>query len=179
MRLSKLLKRSPSSLAIKPSDFGPIAEDVVNCNRPFDSNTIPIDLFQPEFGQFKTDRAEPPTAWAQKLLQELTTAACKWYNDETGRRSEIHDILRDNGFSLAAQTINGTEHRTDGNSSALIMPAVIRECKNEFGFATAEAIAYYAQFLKREIRYHRFTRFPSILLVDVGMLIAMRLFSYS
>lgn len=176
--LKKLWKLAPSSLAKSPSDFRSAAEGVVYCNRPFDYDTIPIELFQPEFGEFKKDCAKAPTTWAQKLLQKLTDSACKWYDNETARRSEIEDVLKDAGLSLRAGPIGRTEYTTDGHSAVNIMPPAIRECKNESGCALHQAIAYYAQFLRIPLLHYRRSRFPCILMVDVGMSIAIHPFNF-
>lgn len=175
-RLAKLIRKTPSSLAV-PTTFRSATEGVVYCNRPFDPNTIPINLLQREFGEFIQDCAMPPTPWAQQLLQKLTMSACKWYQDETARRSDIHEVLKEADLYLGAETISGTEYKTDGNWKVNIMPPVIRECKNEYGCALLEVIGYYAQFVKRAINYHDKTDFPCILLVDVGMLNLIHLFN--
>jgi hypothetical protein len=172
--LSKLWNTAPSSLA-KPDAFRTAAEGTVLCNRPFTYDTIPIDLFQPEFGEFKKDCMMMPTAWAQELLRDLTVAACNWHDNETYRRSVTFEVLRDAGLYMAAETINRTEFKTDGNWKVNIMPPVIRECKNEYGCALFEAVAYYARFLKAPLSDHRHARFPCVLMVDVGMLIAVHL----
>ena len=54
------------------------------------------------------------------------------------------------------------------------MPAAIRACKNEHGDALSQAIVYYAHFLAQALEnvlhyYNYDTRFPSILMVDMGM----------
>jgi hypothetical protein len=176
-KLKKLLKRAPSSLANEPSDFQSAAEGTVYCNRPFSYDTIPIDLFQPEFGEFKKDCAMAPTTWAQKLLQELTESACKWYDNETTRRLEVHEVLKEAELYLGVEMIGGTDYRTGGNWKVNIMPPAIRKCKNESGSALLEAIAYYAQFLKIPLPSYRHSRFPCILMIDVGTLIAIHPFN--
>ena len=113
-RLSKMAKYAPSFLS-KPSAFQTLAQDVVACNRPFDSDTIPITLLQEEFGLFMDDCKVLSSPKSQKLLQALTVAACKWYENETQRRSEIQKVFDDvAGFYLSAEIIAGTEYKTDG-----------------------------------------------------------------
>ena len=171
-RLAKIAKRAPSSLS-KPSVFQALAQQVVACNRPFDFDTIPITLLQEEFGLFMDDCKVLPSPKSQELLQALTVAACKWYENETQRRSEIKQVLDDVAdLYLYTETIAGTEYTTDGNLRVNIMPPVIRECKNESGCALQKAIACYVQFLikvldKRAMR----NRFPCILLVDIGKVV--------
>ncbi|KAF8343709.1 hypothetical protein F5887DRAFT_1206316 [Amanita rubescens] len=163
-RLAKMAKNAPSSLS-KPSAFQDSAQQVVACNRPFDFDTIPITLLQEEFGCKVL-----PSPKSQELLQALTVAACKWHENETKRRSEIQEVLNDvAGLNLAAETIAGTEYKTNGNLRVNIMPPVIRECKNEAGCALLEAIAYYVQFLVKVLDRRRMrNRFPCILLIDTG-----------
>jgi hypothetical protein len=143
-------------------------------NRPFAFDAIPITLLQREFGTFQDDRALVPSATAQALLLSLTSAACQWYSSETFRRSAVQTVFKEKGeLYFAAEAIHATEYKTDGNLFRRIMPAAIRECKNEKGCALYEAIAYYSQFLKLNLTPDaRNTRFPSILLLDVGMFFA-------
>src|SRR6266576_1008715 len=106
-------------------------------------------------------------------LQALTVAACKWHENEIQRRSKIQKVLDDvGGLYLSAETIAGTEYKTDGNLRVNIMPPVIRKCKNEAGRALLEAIAYYVQFLVKVLdRRGMRSRFPSILLIDTGKVV--------
>ncbi|KAL5526108.1 hypothetical protein ACEPAG_7446 [Sanghuangporus baumii] len=165
-RLKKIFE-GPSSL-FSPSTFKDVAQDVVYINRPFDYHTIPIELLQPQFGQFKDDCAAPSTAWAQELLQRLTTTACAWYDNETSRRSAIFDDLNKSGIYMAPETISNTEFKTDGNWKVVIMPPAIRECKNDLGAGSAlfEAVGCYAQFLNNALVYE--SRFPCVLMIDLG-----------
>ena len=171
-RLAKMAKCAPSSLS-KPSTFRTLAEKVVACNRPFDFDTIPITLLQEEFGLFMDDCKVFPSPKSQELLQALTVAACKWHEYETQRRSEIQKVLDDvAGLYLSAETIAGTEYKTDGNLRVNIMPPVIRECKNEAGCALLEAIGYYVQFLVKVLdRRGMRNRFPCILFIDTGKVV--------
>jgi hypothetical protein len=94
MRLAKMAKRAPSSLS-KPSAFQTSAQQVVACNRPFNFDTIPITLLQKEFGLFMDNCKVLPSLKSQELLQALTMAACKWYENKTQRRSEIQKVFDD------------------------------------------------------------------------------------
>ena len=172
MRLAKMAKHAPSSLS-KPSAFQTSAQQVVACNRPFDFDTIPITLLQEEFGLFMDDCKVLPSPKSQELLQALTVAACKWYENETQRRSEIQNVFDDvAGLYFSAETISGTEYKTYGNLRVHIMPAVIRQCKNEAGCGLLEAIAYYVQFLVKALDRHGMrNRFPCILLIDTGKVV--------
>jgi len=75
---------------------------------------------------------------------------------------------------------------TDGNLASTVMPAAIRECKNEQGDVLNKVILNYANFLSKALdhprRFYNFsTRFPSILMVDIGTpahLSSVHLFMY-
>ena len=148
---------------------------VVACNRPFNFDTIPISLLQKEFGLFLDDSSCKvlPSPKSQELLQALTVAACEWHENKTQRRSAFKEVLNNVAqLYLSAETIPGTEYTRDGNLKANIMPAVIQACKNEAGCALPEVIAYYVQFLVKVLdRRDRCTRFPCILLVDIGKVV--------
>jgi hypothetical protein len=168
--LERFLNHSPSSLS-RPSVFQDYAKDVISLSRPFVFDPIPITLLQKEFGEFQDDRTLLPSAEAQMLLLSLTEVMCKWHRTETTRRYEVQKVFSDvAGLWFHAETILGTEYTTDGNLHAQVMPAAIRECKNESGCALFESIAYYGQFLRNNLSPDaRVTRFPCILLIDVGM----------
>lgn len=78
------------------------------------------------------------------------------------------------GIRLHTEHVPGTNYATDGNYDVIIiMPAVIRVCKNEYGHALSQAILYYANFLISATgephHYEDYdTRFPVILMVDAG-----------
>jgi hypothetical protein len=159
------LKIAPSSLA-EPARFKSAAEGVVCCNRPFEFNTIPIDLLQPEFGEFDQDCAMPPTVWAQNLLEKLTIAACEWQHSDSSRRSAIQAVFNKAGIQFPSDIVRATGFKTDDNSQMVsnIMPPVIRGCKNQY-----EAVGYYARFLHQMLPKYRHARFPCILMVDIGV----------
>ncbi|CAG8577015.1 12384_t:CDS:2 [Acaulospora colombiana] len=102
---------------------------------------------------------QPPSESALELLDALSEATCDWHRDETGRRTAIRDILNHRaGLYLSPETVSGTEYKTGGTQvPVIIMPAVIRECKDEQGSALYEAIGYYVQFLVPQLS-HRGTR---------------------
>jgi hypothetical protein len=159
------LKPTPSSLA-KPANFKSAAEGVVCCNRPFEFDTIPIELLQPEFGEFDQDCAMPPTVWAQNLLQKLTKAACEWQDSDDSRRSAIQVVFNEAGIHFPSDVVRATSFRTDDISR--IMPPAIRRRKNDYG-AVYEAVGYYAQFLHQMLPKYRHARFPCIIVVDIGV----------
>ncbi|PVG03040.1 hypothetical protein CPB86DRAFT_779928, partial [Serendipita vermifera] len=118
---------------------------------------------------FRDACTQPPSEKALELLDALSEAACTWHIDETSRRTAIQDIFNDiAGLYLSPESVSGTEYKTDGTQVPfMIMPAAIRECKNEYGSALYEAIGYYVQFLVQRLSY-RGTRFPCILMTDIG-----------
>jgi hypothetical protein len=100
-----------------------------------------------------------------------------WYDNETARRSAVFEVFKKAGLYFGAETVSGTEYRTDGNLQVHIMPPSLRKCRNESGCALMEAIAYYVQFLRIAYGSHRNSHFPCILMVDVGMLVAIHPFN--
>ncbi|KAI0293993.1 hypothetical protein BC826DRAFT_1013672 [Russula brevipes] len=166
---------APSSLAV-PSLFSTITgrEQIVAYNRPYDRETIPLVLLHEAFAIFEDRCQEEPSNKALFCLTELAPVACRQYDSEVTRRAKIRAVLeRCMDLSLPEQTVPGTDYVTDGNLSVVVMPAAIRECKNEHGNALNQAIAYYGRFLKQAYRHSlRFnnydTRFPSVLILDMG-----------
>ncbi|KAH9966391.1 hypothetical protein BGW80DRAFT_1562959 [Lactifluus volemus] len=126
---------SPFSLSF-PVEFTNLVgeEHCIGMNRPFERNTIPIDLLDGAFGRFKDRCRAPPSKNALTLLDHLVEAVCKWYPEETDRRAAIGDVFAMGaGLEFLPQTIPGTEYETDGNLPVTIMPAAIRGCKIEIG----------------------------------------------
>ncbi|PFH47559.1 hypothetical protein AMATHDRAFT_50201 [Amanita thiersii Skay4041] len=132
-----------------------------------------------EFGRFKDDcKCEPsvfPSPEAQKLVLGLTIAACKWVNDndKAARRSAIYELFRDKfNVDMRTERISGTDYETDGHMKYSVMPAVIRESKNEIEMGYIQplkAIAAYVQCLLKAVRKCRGqSRFPCIIMVDIG-----------
>ncbi|KAN0069950.1 hypothetical protein V8E54_012256 [Elaphomyces granulatus] len=174
VRLNEFASPAPSSLA-KPDRFKVKASGLVKCNRPFDYSTLPISLLQREFAEFKDDLILEPSVIAFKLLDDLTLASCKWHDNENLRRDEIASVIGNTAnVSLLPTFISGSSRSTDGNTHpATVIPALIRGCKNNEGCALFEAIAYYSNFLRCHLNLsdgqtELFTRFPSILMADVG-----------
>ncbi|PFH48308.1 hypothetical protein AMATHDRAFT_42357 [Amanita thiersii Skay4041] len=145
-------------------------------NRPFEPFTIPLVLLHEAFGSFKDRCERPPSERALICLGELVLAACEWHGYEVSRRTAIESILANHmGLQFHEQKIPGAEYFTDGNFAITIMPAAIRGCKkNEHGEALNQVILYYAHFLSNVLDdfrhiYNLNTRFPSILMVDMGV----------
>ncbi|ESK86345.1 hypothetical protein Moror_5052 [Moniliophthora roreri MCA 2997] len=166
---------APSSLA-HPGEFCRIAgpDHAIMCNRPFVYDTVPIELLHEAFGHFKDRCSTPPSKKAVAFLAELAPVACKWYGTETERRTEVQRVFEKyTGLLFHAEFVPGTSYITDGNLAVTVMPASIRECKNEYGAALNQAIVYYAKFLiQAHSHSHSYwnynTRFPCILMVDSG-----------
>lgn len=129
-------------------------------------------LLDEAFAIFKDRSEKPPSESAFACLNELTPVACEFYDIEPHRRSRIQSVLNTHG--LDALNVPETESRTDGNPEIKVMPAAIRGCKNEVGDGFNQVILYYAQFLRKAfddpLHFYNFdTRFPCILMVDMGM----------
>jgi len=170
-------KGSPSYLAL-PLEFSKISgpRHVIACNRPFENKTIPLVLFHKAFGIFKDRCKAAPSERALALLEKLTFKACEWYQDETKRRTAIQSVFSEHlGLDFPERKIPGTEFTTDGALMGVVMPAAIRECKNEDkGHALNQAILYYCGFVRVATadphRSHNLkSSFPCILMVDMGM----------
>ena len=168
-------KAAPSSLAV-PSLFNTITgrEQIVAYNRPYDRNTIPLVLLHEAFAIFEDRCQEEPSNKALFCLTELAPVACRQYDSEVTRRAAIRAVLETcMDLSLPEQKVPGKEYVTDGNLSVVVMPAAIRVCENEHGNTLNQAIAYYGQFLSQalghSLRFYNYdTRFPSVLILDMG-----------
>jgi len=165
-KLEVLTEPPPSSLA-RPTLFERKAQGLIQCNRPFAFDTIPITLLQEEFAEFKSNCKLEPSVLAYQLADDLTMAACQWYPSKDMRRDRINAVLS-TGLDVSWGHIDGTSRTTDGNSKPVVIPALIRDCKNNEGCALFEAVAYYTNFLKGQLENQRYTRFPSILMTDIG-----------
>ncbi|PFH50412.1 hypothetical protein AMATHDRAFT_145129, partial [Amanita thiersii Skay4041] len=166
--LAPILRHAPSSFSTPSVFFDEDVANIVLCNRPFKFDTIPITLFQEEFGQFQDDCMMNPSSKVQELLKVLTVAVCKSYSSENKRGDIISNIFEAHANVYLLAKIQMTEYITDGNLRSKVMPAVILECKNESECALFQAIARYVQFLKMQVTYFRNTRFPCVLMTVVG-----------
>ncbi|KZP18102.1 hypothetical protein FIBSPDRAFT_1028522 [Athelia psychrophila] len=83
-------KAAPLSLAVAKK-FKTISgpNDAIGCNRPFENDTIPINLLDQTFGLFKDRCRKPPSTKAMTLLIELASAACEWYKSEDLREQAL------------------------------------------------------------------------------------------
>jgi hypothetical protein len=168
-------KAAPSSLG-QPDRFQKIVGPgrVICCNRPFETETIPLVLLHEVFVIFKDRCRDPPSKGALACLNELAPTACVWYGKESDRRDAILNILKKwLHLEFHAEKIKGTEYITDGNLTVIVMPAALRESKNEHGDPLNLAILYYSNFLANALcspgNFYNFnTCFPCILLVDMG-----------
>ncbi|GJJ11044.1 hypothetical protein Clacol_005275 [Clathrus columnatus] len=167
-KLDALVEHPPSSFA-KPDLFQVLTANTVQCNRPFEYDILPIALLQQEFVDFRNDCTQEPSAMAIQLLEDLTVAACKWYEREEHRRDAIKDAISNTtNLSVSPGVIKGTTRTTDGSSEPVIIPAIIRKCKNNDGCALFQAIGYYTNFVHERLDLEEYTRFPSILMTDIG-----------
>ncbi|KAK2460464.1 hypothetical protein APHAL10511_007511 [Amanita phalloides] len=174
-RLRVEIAEAPSLLATSyrfQKITGP--EHGIAFNRPFEPFTVPLVLLDEAFAIFKDRCEKVPSERALICLNELVPVACEWHGVELARRTAIQYIIAQHtGLRFHEQKVPGTEFTTDGNLTIIVMPAAIRECKNEHGDVVNQAILYYANFLSKahEDLHHFFnfnTRFPSILMVGMG-----------
>ncbi|KAK1224751.1 hypothetical protein PQX77_012335 [Marasmius sp. AFHP31] len=168
--LKRITQFAPSSLS-KPSEYKKVvgSSGTIACNRPLTYDKIPIDLLDKTFGVFKDRCAVLPSAKAVDFAARLADLATQWFLTEAPRRKDITELFGEFDIRLSTDTINGAI--TDGNRPPNVMPAAIRECKNEEGLAKAQVTLYYGQYLLPAVKSHckRDTRFPSILITDIGM----------
>lgn len=87
----KVARHSPSSFS-RP-ELQKCHRDVVCLNRLFEYDTIPIDLFQKEFGQFKDDCQLTPSAMKAQKLHALTEVACEWHENEMTWTSKVQKVF--------------------------------------------------------------------------------------
>lgn len=170
--MAEQTKPAPSTLA-KPEAFRRISSpnQSIACNRPFEYETLPLELMDPSFGIFRDRLEKPPSHHSLDFCAYLVHTACKQFTKEADRMSDIREVFKTRlGLDLHPETITGHECETDGNLEYQIMPALIRECRNNSAYALNQAIAYYAKFLQNVLQKYRSfpTRFPSILMVDMG-----------
>ena len=170
-----LLAEAPSYIAATKrfrDVTGP--DDPIDCNRPFSLDMLPIELYDEAFGVFKTRRDQPPSKKALTFLDDLSHVTCCWYTAETSRRDAVQEVFQKHtNFSFDRKPIKGTTYMTGGHLDVIVMPAAIRECKNETGDAFNQVIAYYGHFLYNANHTPRHyenlnTRFPCLLMVDRG-----------
>src|SRR5712671_1592856 len=138
---TELGKGGPSSVA--DSVFSKIVGPghAITCNRPFESDTIPIVLLHEVFSNFKQRCKQAPSQGALAFMEELVPIACKWHGSEESRQSEILSVLGSHtGFFLRGQFVPGTTFHTHGNSPVCVMPAVIRGCKDGRGDALSRTM---------------------------------------
>ncbi|KAF8339438.1 hypothetical protein F5887DRAFT_979972 [Amanita rubescens] len=174
-RLRMEIAEAPSLLAVS-SEFQKITgpEHGIAFNRPFEPFTIPLVLLHEAFAIFKDRCEKAPSERALICLSKLVPVACEWHGLELSRRTAIQSVIAQHtGLQFREQKVPGTEFTTDGNLAIIVMPAAIRECKKEHGNVLNQAILYYANFLSKTHEDHRRfynfnTRFPSILMVDMG-----------
>ncbi|KAI0686932.1 hypothetical protein BC835DRAFT_1420050 [Cytidiella melzeri] len=148
---------------------------LVACNRPYSYKPIPFALLDEAFGDFEVRCQQPPSDAALEFANELAVVACQWHPSESQRVDELWEVIeRHTGLYIPGQTVPGSRCTTDGNLSVNIMPACIRDCKNEYGNALNQAIAYYGMYLSRVVdsvaNYE--TRFPCILMINYGSTLA-------
>ena len=171
--IERLTSVRPSTLSTTTTYFKELAGDVIHINRPRYLDDLPINLLQPEFGTFKDICSEDPPASAYEHMKPLVKAVCAFYPNESSRMEAVRAVLEDPlKLNLFAMQIHDGKSITDGNTSYTIIPSLIRECKNESGQSGTgvfQATAYYGKFLWNAVKKDYInTRFPSILMIDMG-----------
>ncbi|KAG5727061.1 hypothetical protein E4T56_gene20301 [Termitomyces sp. T112] len=171
-RLKTITDIAPSSLAQPPRLQKVVGEDqVITVNRPYEISSIPVALYERAFGVFRDRCKQLPSNKAMDYLLRLTPVGCEWYPVEADRREAVAKVFSEClDLQFHAEKIGNTEYVTEGHLAFNIVPAAIRECKNEEGSALYQATLSYTIFLSRALLGfgNRNTCFPSILVVDSG-----------
>lgn len=172
-KLARQTDLAPSTLA-KPEIFKGISgpQESIGYNRPFEYNTIPLELMDASYGVFLDRCEKPPSDRSLEFCMFLAHISCDRFENENGRMSAIQRLFKTKlDLDLHAEPVPGYKYTTDGTLPYRVVPALIQECKNDSGFAVNQAIAYYVKYLLNSFENYRWypTRFPSILMVDIGL----------
>ncbi|KAH0588445.1 hypothetical protein H2248_004290 [Termitomyces sp. 'cryptogamus'] len=171
-RLKTITDIAPSSLAQPPRFQKVVGEDqMITVNRPYEISSIPVALYERAIGVFRDRCKQLPSDKAMDCLLRLTQVGCEWYPVEADRREAVAKVFSEClDLQFHTEKIGITEYVTDGHLAFNIVPAAIRECKNEEGSALYQATLFYTIFLSRALLGfgNRNTCFPSILVVDSG-----------
>lgn len=122
------------------------------------------------FGIFQDRCKQPPSPQSLAFTAVLTDTVCEFYPTEEERRSVVNAHFLELGLRLESAAVPGREATTDGHLEVNVMPAMIRECKNDQGYALHKAIAYYGDFVLQAFGQYTNhpTHFPCILMTDIG-----------
>jgi hypothetical protein len=73
---------------------------------------------------------------ALAFLDKLSHVGCAWHKSEHLRRDAVKSVFEEyTNFDFDPKPVPGTTYTTDGHLDINVMPAAIRECKNESGDA--------------------------------------------
>lgn len=155
--LDQVDKKAPSATG-QPKQFATMqanAKKAIHCNRPPGAtDTIPVVLLHPVFGQFLDDieSREPTTAEVNHMALDLSNAMAMFYGDENDRATKIRKCLHDAGITLVQTVIEGEGYKTDGDMQCNRHRYVIAELKNEVGSTGAEPNAQVAAYYLESTR---------------------------
>lgn len=181
--LQSTKSKSPSSLG-QPKEFARQQKDpakTIYCDRPPDAtDTIPVTLLHPVFGQFLDDiDTYEPTSEDNSLALDLSKKMSNIYPDEDRRGTAIRDALYKMGITLVGTTIEASKYRTDGDLQHNRHRYVIAELKNEVGSLGAEpnaqALVYYLESTRNLAVQCAKSPLPCFLLYIFGMAIRLSL----
>jgi hypothetical protein len=175
--LGQVHPKAPSTVG-QPKEFAKqqaIAAKAIHCNRPPDAtDTIPVTLLHPVFGQFLDDIGihEPTTAEVNKMALHLTNAMATIYGNEETRATKIRESLQAAGITLVQTVIKGTGYRTDGDLHCNRHRYAIAEFKDEVGSSGAETnaqvVAYYLESTRKLAPQYPKSSLPCFLLSIFG-----------
>ena len=150
-------KSMAPSAAAQPKEFAKRQGNpatAIHCDRPrHATNTIPVTLLHPVFGEFLDDiQTHESTAEDNKLVVDFSEAMADVYEKEMSRGAKIREVLGDAGITLVGSVIEGTSYTTDGDMQHYPHRYVIAELKNEIGSKAAEPYAQAATYYLESTR---------------------------
>jgi hypothetical protein len=159
----------------------PGEEQLVKCNRPFDTTTIPLALLHEAFGNFRDERDSfEPQAEENSFVESLRFEMTKFFKTEDERLRKFHECFgRYYSIRLQSTTIGGTKATTDGHafekdSATSKWIILMTEAKNELAGSETDprfqAILYYrTQVQTYETSMFGTCCFPAIIITYYGM----------
>lgn len=137
----------------------PGKDQIIKCNRPIDTSTIPLALLHGVFGRF-IDECESfePQVKENNFIQSLRSGMAGFFSEEGERQRKFHECFSEAyEIRLLATTTRHTRTTTDGHafeigSATSKWVIMITEAKNELAGFTADprfqAILYYRTQVK-------------------------------
>ena len=103
------------------------------------SNTIPVTLLHPVFGQFLDDcKTHRPVAEDNRLVSALSKVMSNIDRDEQQRDAKIMRVFADHGMDLGSTDVLGTNAMTDRDNSSRRHPYAIAVVKREVWYPGAD-----------------------------------------